>query len=1001
MKAVRLLLLGLGLVVVLLLLVLAAALNSSVQTWAARRALAARPDLQGSLGVLSAGFQSVRAENLRLTMHGAVLTLPAMEADLPLFSAGVRDRILIKRLVAKGWTLDLTKAAPPAAATPRATAAQRSTEFSLLPSAYAADPGIPPGEAAAAAFNGLFRQLELPVDLSLDGVDLDGEIVLPATAAHGPVRARVVLKGGGLGVGREGTFVLEISGAKSDGGSLTLHAALNLTMDTPRTFSRLGAKADATVSGAQFPEGVKLNVDTQAVRTTAGETYALLLARGQKQLATINAELVQASARIAGSWRIDLHDDDLAPFSLGRPLPTFAAMGEGSLETDTAFHALHASGQLKASANRLEAVRPELSAVGPVDLTADFDVLQHGDSLRVDRLEAKLSAAAPVAIVRALQPFEFNLGTAELRVADPAQDLLGLTLTGVPAGWAQPFLGELKLTAGDIQGEFAGSAREGGLALRTRRPLTVTGLSLTKADAALVQGLDVALSASADYTPQGWQTQIVELSVRHDGVLLLSMDAKAGRLAGANQAIKATGRWSADLPGWLAQPVVAGKLALATGSAQGEFSASVDGTKSIEAKLALLNMVAAGKERLPVVRTELRSDITAEGKVTFNVPLRFEQAERQSDLLLAGTYMPGTPAATIDARLSSEKIFVKDVQLLAIMIPSAPADAPDKSETKPVDPTPAPPWAGIGGQITLALKKVVYGEAFEVTDVTGAVRIDPKALQLDGVNARFGPESDVKVTGAVSYNPTGAQPYTLNGDMVLRNFDTGAAFRAIDPAKLPTVEGKVNLSGRLNGAGPSIGGAVEAARGDVQVTGKSGIFRALSADLTDRVQKTQSTVAAIGGILGAVTGSEKYTDLANKSQILTEIANALSEIPFDQLVATAVRDENLNFVLKDFTLISPEVRLTGGGQIRHVTGLAVLAQPLNLQLNLGARGRFADLLKRAGLLDATQDNLGYTGFLTPIKIGGTLAATDTRELRDVLLNSALERSGLLDGLLGK
>ena len=79
----------------------------------------------------------------------------------------------------------------------------------------------------------------------------------------------------------------------------------------------------------------------------------------------------------------------------------------------------------------------------------------------------------------------------------------------------------------------------------------------------------------------------------------------------------------------------------------------------------------------------------------------------------------------------------------------------------------------------------------------------------------------------------------------------------------------------------------------------------------------------------------------------------------------------------------------------------MLAQPLALQLSLGARGRLEELLKRASLLEGKQDNLGYAAFMVPIKIGGTLAKTDTSELGKALLNSALERSGLLDGLLGK
>jgi hypothetical protein len=160
-------------------------------------------------------------------------------------------------------------------------------------------------------------------------------------------------------------------------------------------------------------------------------------------------------------------------------------------------------------------------------------------------------------------------------------------------------------------------------------------------------------------------------------------------------------------------------------------------------------------------------------------------------------------------------------------------------------------------------------------------------------------------------------------------------------------------------------------------------------------------VAAIGGLIGAVTGKKEYADYANKPQILTDIAKALSEIPFDQLNVTATRDANLNIVLKDFTLISPEVRLTGEGGVRYMEGVSVLAQPLALQLTLGARGRLADLLKRASLLEDKQDNLGYVAFVVPIKIGGTLAKTDTSELGKALINSALERSGLFDSLLGK
>ena len=166
--------------------------------------------------------------------------------------------------------------------------------------------------------------------------------------------------------------------------------------------------------------------------------------------------------------------------------------------------------------------------------------------------------------------------------------------------------------------------------------------------------------------------------------------------------------------------------------------------------------------------------------------------------------------------------------------------------------------------------------------------------------------------------------------------------------------------------------------------------------MSNRIQKTQSTVVTIASLLGVVAD-----DYLNKTKIISDIAKALAEIPFDQLSLTATRDDSLNFQLRDFTLISPELRLVGTGSVRYAAGVPVLAQSLDLQLKLGARGRMADLMKRAGLLDAQQDSLGYAACSVPLRLGGTLAKPDTSQVRDALLNSALERSGLLDNLFNR
>ena len=993
MKAARIILISLGVLGLLLVIVAALALNSSVQTWAARRTLAAQPDLNATLGSVSVGLQRVEVRGFRGESKGAVLTLPTLDAELPVVAAGLRHHVEIRRVVAKGWTLDLTraanlKAAIASLASPAKLDAKSSAhrEFSLLSSAIAADT---PAVAVESVFRGVFAGLELPVDLSLDGAQLEGEIILPDVDGSGVGRLQVKLVGGGLAAGKEGVFDLTAAGTKPDGGALTFQGKLMAEMDTPRTFTRFATKADASASGTQFPEGVALKIDGSALRSAGGETYALLLAGNEKQLADIKAELTSATAQITGTWKLDLRDRDVAPFMMGKTLPIFTATGQGGFETDTAFKEVHASGNLDASADRLESVRPELAAVGAMKLTADFDVLQHTDSLRVERFNANL-ATGPESIARihALQPFEFNLATGELRVADPAQELVGLSLTGLPVAWLRPFTGDLEASGGNVRGEFVASARDGGLALRSKSPLTANDISLKQAGNPMLEHVDLLLAASADYTPRGWQLQVVELTARSKDKVLLSLTAKAGKLNEAKESLKATGRWTAELPGWSSQPITGGNLQLSAGSAQGDFSASLGTTKAIEANIALSKLVTLSGEALPLVNADVRADVTAESRTTFNATLGFEQESRKSDLLLTGTLTPEVKTTVVDARISSDRVVLEDVKLLAALFSGG---AEEEEAPSPRDEVPF--WGEVKGQATLALKKVVYGGAYEISDVVGVLRIGPEGLKLEGVQAVFGPESDLKLSGAVTFDPKLKESYVFTGDMALTNFDTAQAFRAIDPAKLPTIETRMNLTGKISGTGENLATLTERAQGRFDVTSKGGVFRALTTVLPEgKLQATQTALSVVGGLFGGGGSGGEMVETAN------EIVKLVSEIQFDQLSVSAERDDNLNLVLKDFTLIAPYIRLGGEGLIHYTPGQSLLQQALDLRITLGARGRLGELLSQWKLLKAEKDNLGYTAFVAPIKIGGTVGNTDARDFQAKLLSVALEKSGVGDAL---
>jgi hypothetical protein len=487
MKPARILLIFIGVLTVFALVTVGLAFNSGVQTWTAKKILTRQPSVNATLESVAIGLGRAEVKALRAEINGAVLTVPSISVELPIIAAGISQKVSVGKLTARGWSIDLSKTAAPPPASTSVTNVAPAPGGAATPLPATPNSVVAANQAAVArAFAGVLAQLRLPVDLALDGLDLEGEVIFPPAPGGGPAaRARVILTGGGLGFGKEGRFQLDLNasftGENLAVNNVTLQSTLVAAMDSARTFSRFSAEPKAVAVGPHFPAGVTLSAVLSAARTPGGESYSLAVANPAQPLVSVTADLSAANRTLGGSWKVDLRSADLAPFTLGHTLPAFAAHGEGKFSTDTAFAEIRAHGQLNVQADQLGVLKPELAAIGAIRMLAEFDLAQRGDSTRIDRLKAELSGARPVAALQSLQAFEFNAKTGELKVADPARELVAITLHGVPLAWAQPFLPGLTLTGSDLRGEFAATANNGGMALRPRVPLSISGLTLAQA----------------------------------------------------------------------------------------------------------------------------------------------------------------------------------------------------------------------------------------------------------------------------------------------------------------------------------------------------------------------------------------------------------------------------------------------------------------------------------------------------------------------------------------
>ncbi|HEY1764208.1 MAG TPA: hypothetical protein VGF85_04740 [Opitutaceae bacterium] len=988
MSAKRGVLISAGLAAGVVLLVFGAALAPPVQTFAARHLLASAAGPGSRLSSIDAGFNQITVTALRLESEHILLEVPTAEADLGVLEACLGRGIHVRRLVAKGWTLDFTLERPPAPQRPAAS-------------------GPPGAPWVARAAGSILAAFNVPSDLLVDGVDLEGTVLFPDDSGKPRGRARVSITGGGLAADRNGRFLCRASAVLNDPSApvsgLDVKGTLSAAMDAAGTFTRADIKMDATARGQKFPNGVVLVTEASAARETGSELYTLSIDRGSERVAFLVARNADGSHRVTGDWRLNVQDSDLAPFVLGRRLPTFKVAGEGGYDFDALTRDIRASGQFKASADRLGIVAPGLAALGALDADADFDLAVLGPSLRIGRLEARLSGLRPVASVEALQPFEFNTETGELKVASPTGDLVGISIAGLPLAWIAPSIPQVGIAGDDAQGDFVVRAEAGRLALRTKAPLQAAAVSITRNGRRLASGLELSAFLLADYAPQGWQIQAAPFAVRAEGIRIVSLEARLGRLAGAGQVIKAAGSWSVDLPSLLGQPAASGVARLSSGDASGSFEASLDSTREVLLKVALRNLTLADRPdlSLPSVTSDIRADFGRNGQTAFSVPLHLDYGTRTADLAVAGTASTDPDGPVINAAVSGGRLGVGDLVVVSALVAPKGAEVADVPADAPGTPRPrptAPFWPSARSRLTVKLAQVDLPR-FSLRNIRSTVITTPGSLRVESATASLGDASVARLDGELRFSRADEEPYSFWASVAADNVDSAPLFRSIDPDRPAAIEGSFDVTAKLAGTASDPGQLLARATGEGKLSSRDGKFRALRTDIIETVKQSPSKLV---DALDTVTSlfSRKTDKLG---QALVESATGLSEIHYDQISLTAVRGADLNILVKQFTLIAPEERIAGTGSITYQSGVPIRAQPFSLDLDVGVRGRLGIVLGILGMLkEGGQDELGYSQLYQQVHLGGTLQDIDQSQWREMLVQAPLRKgSRLFDKLLGR
>jgi len=620
----------------------------------------------------------------------------------------------------------------------------------------------------------------------------------------------------------------------------------------------------------------------------------------------------------------------------------------------------------------------------PVTAQGDVRFALHGDLLEIlpGRLQLRQGQDTPLLNATITQPFTVGIQGGPLVPRDAAQPVARLELGRLPLGLLP--LTEPGTTLGGMvqQGVFELSVSGGKSILSATTPLLLAGVSLTQGRATMLTGLAIEARPVVEYAgANSLKIQSGDLTVRNSArAVLATLKGEAEQTS--PQGGQATMTFNLEIPALGSQPLFAGARLVSAGRASGEIRAVLGAQSQLEARMTLNGLVAAESgQTLPVANLSFGGIARSNGTVSVQAPLLLDNAGRRSDMKFVLELSPLGRGYSVDGHLTGQQVELEDLLgVLGVFLASAAPDNDDKPvpPTSGVAPDTVAAWSRFSGQLALDLKSVTRGSDWAMTGLTGAVAIEPARLALQKLEAAFSETSRLAAKLELRFTG-GAMPYRLTGDYSLNDFDAGRLFKAMDPGKPATVEGLFTVTGKLSGNGETPARALDRVQGDLQLTSRQGIFRGLQRT-SNKVSMTSKAVELGASVLGTIFGSEKVTKTAEKvagqAYFVDQLAQGIGEFNYDLLSVRLIRDELLNMNLEDISLVSPEIRLNGRGEVAYVAGLPLLAQPLNATMTFAARGKTEQLLDKLSLLDGTKDDLGYARTKSPVTLDGTLTKPD-------------------------
>lgn len=636
---------------------------------------------------------------------------------------------------------------------------------------------------------------------------------------------------------------------------------------------------------------------------------------------------------------------------------------------------------------------PEMSSLRGLLLKAELKAEADGSVLTLNQANLDLTAdSQAIASVKLQQALTLGGGQ------QFAGRLMTVDLIQLPLAWVNPWLPEgLKLTGAPFAAQILlQGGSDGSLEVRTEQPLEWGPFSVLQEEQVLFDNLTLRVNPVLRLAPdQTVHYEFTALQVADRYGPFLNAEVKGQKKVAEEDALfgglQSEATLDVGLGELLQQPALEGKAGVLSGKAL--LRLIIDETAAFPAVIEVSIDDLRGRSQ-PGARQDYRlaARLKRSGSNGFAMDADLQaglENRSSTSIQLSGQVDPSQHPLPFNLDITATDILQRDLDiLLAAMAPpetSAVAETgrPRQGQGSSVSATPpasvpssaeveGPVWADVDGSATVQIEEFILNSGQVIQSITAQATVSESLLELKNIQGRLH-EGQMAGRARIDFAAANPMPFKVVSQINFENVDP-AVFSKKRSGSFP-VRGMFNGEFQLDGEGQTLEAALENSQAGLLITGREGLLTAF--DLDNRSQL---------GLLGAGLLGQRLDRPG-----ITAMANAVpyfKDMRFEDFTLNLTRGQDKVVRIPELTFLGDNIRIKGQGLIAASRLDEILNQPLQLSLELGAKGRLVDYLETLQLLSTQTSTDGFRSWKQAIQIGGSLGDPDTSALQDILSEAA-------------